>query len=234
VTPRPIVQPTPTPSPVVVAGDGTATATEGVSLPSLLPQIDGVVESATQADDGSIVVNWLVEAPPTEVVSALAEAIAASMTVLLDERGSGGGLIVFEGDALAGHYFVTSVDGDARIELRLDAPRSPSVAAALAQPLPVGYPVEAVPRFPGATVVSGSAEALTERSTRFVVTMETERAAVDVLGYFSDLFASLGWGSTVRGLELDASGAAGVASLTVLSGPLTRAVLLLDWTAARP
>jgi hypothetical protein len=164
----------------------------------------------------------------------LAEAIAASMTVLLDERGSGGGLFVFEGDSLAGHYLVTSAGGDARVELRLDAPRPPAVAAALDQPLPVGYPAEVVASFPGAIAFSGSAEALTGRSTRFVVTMETERAAVDVLGYYADLFASLGWETVVRGLELDASGAAGVASLTVISRPRTRAVLLLDWTAVRP
>jgi hypothetical protein len=142
-TPQPAVQPagTPTPSPVIVAGDGAATATTGgggVSLPSLLPRIDGAVQSATQAADGSIVVSWLVDAPPAEVVSALAEVLAASMTVLLDERGSGGGLIVFEADSLAGHYLVTSAGGDARVELRLDAPRPPAVAAALAQPLPVG------------------------------------------------------------------------------------------------
>lgn len=225
---------TATPSPVVVAGDGAATGTatgEGLALPSLLPLIDGVVESATEAIDGSIAVSWLVEASPGEVVEALAGALAARMTVLLDERGSGGGLIVFEGGSLAGHYLVTDAGGDARVELRLDAPPAPPMAAAFAQPLPVGYPAEDVPVFPGATVVSGSSEALTARSTRFVVTIETQRPPIDVLGFYRDLFASIGWETVVRELELDASGAGGVLSLTVIPGSRTRAVLLLDWTA---
>jgi hypothetical protein len=237
-TPRSAAQPsgTPTPSPVVTAGDGTTAAAEGISfaLPASLPRIDGVVESATQAADGAIAVSWLVAAAPAQVVSALAETVAEQMTLLLDERGGGGGLIVFASDSLAGHYLVTDADGDARVELRLDPPLSGAAAATPAQPLPVGFPSEKVPLFPGATVVSGSAEELTARSTRFVVTFETDRAAVDVVGYYRDLFASIGWTTVVRGLEPDASGGAGVSSLTVIAGATTRGVLLLDWTASSP
>ena len=89
-----------------------------------------------------------------------------------------------------------------------------------------------MPVFPGATVVSGSSEALTAQSTRFVLTLETERPPLDVLGFYRDLFASIGWETVVRELELDASGAGGALTLTVTPGSRTRAVLRLDWTAA--
>ncbi|MEE8337028.1 MAG: hypothetical protein V3R95_03110 [Dehalococcoidia bacterium] len=216
---------TATPAPVIVDG-------ESLSLPPSLPRIDGVVQSATLAVDGSIAVSWLVDASPGAVVAAIAEAVAARLTLLLDERGSGGGLVVFEGLSVAGHYLVTAAGGDARVELRLDAPPPPATAAALAQPLPVGYPAAAVPVFPGATVVSGSSEALTAQSTRFVLTLETERPPLDVLGFYRDLFESFGWETVVRELELDASGAGGALTLTVTPGARTRAVLRLEWTAS--
>ncbi len=219
-------------TPVVAPAPPRATpqsASAEVALPPELPRIQGEVEAASRDRDGAITVTWLVSAAPDEVVAALADAIAASLDLLLDERAPGGGVLAFEGAAVAGHYLVTTAGSETRVELRLDPPPPAAVSPPVAVDLPDGYPGDAVPIFPGATVVSVSTQALDDGRVRYVLVFVTARQPVELLGFYRDLLATAGWLVFVREADLDASAARGAVSLTVTAGALTEAVLLVDW-----
>jgi hypothetical protein len=231
-TSRPATEtPSPTATPVVTAAspDSTPESAGGeVALPPGLPRVDGEIETAVRGPDGAIAVTWAVSAPPGEVVAALADAIAEGFELLLDERAPGGGVIAF-GGALAGHYLVTAVDGETRVELRLDPPPAPSATPTVAVTLPDGYPDGTTPVFPGATVVAATSEPLDGARVHYIVTFETARQPVEVIGFYRDLLAADGWDVSAQDGGLEASEARGTASLTVNAGAPTRGVLRLDW-----
>ena len=218
-------------TPVVAAASPGATpesANAEVVLPPGLPRIEGEIEAAVRGPDGAIAVTWAVSAPPGEVVAALADAIAEGFELRLDERAPGGGVLAF-GGALAGHYLVTAARGETRVELRLDPPPPEPASPAAAVPLPEGYPDAAVPPFPAASVVSVVSEPLDGGRLRYIVTFETSRQPVEVLGFYRDLLVADGWDVSVREAGLDGSGARGAVSLTVAAGARTSAVLKLEW-----
>lgn len=203
-----------------------------ITLPPLLPRIEGDVESATRSPDGSIAVIWLVPAQPGAVVDLLAGAVAATLTVLLDERTATGGVLAFAGEAATGHYLVTPSESGTRVELRLDPPPLPAAQPSSEAPLPDSFPVERVPIFPGATVVSAIAAELPGGGTRFVVSLETARQPVEVLGFYRDVLTVAGWSLSTREMDLDGTSPDGVISLTATAGARTRVVLLLEWSPA--
>ena len=210
-----------------------------VRLPARLPRIHGDVESAARAQDGSVAVVWVVTAPASEVMDAIADAITvAGFTLELDDRAASGsgGVLAFDGPSLneeriAGHYLVTSSATDTRVELRLDPPRPVATSEPRAVPLPSGYPSDDVPIYHGATVVSARASERSDGGTRFLVTFETPRQPVEVLGFYRDLLFVAGWELVARPTDLDGAGPGGSISLTVVAGPRTRAVLLLETIA---
>ena len=178
---------------------------------------------------------WVVALPPADVVGALAAAIAAGpLELLLDERGAGGGIVAFEGEAeagrqIAGHYLVTA-SGVTRVELRLDAQQQPPDPAPASVPLPPAFPEHAVPLYPGATVVAASAVPLAGAGTRFTVEFVSARAPLEVLGFYRDLLPLEGWELSARPDGLRASAPGGSITLSVNGSTPTRVTLELEWT----
>ncbi len=250
VEPLPSLSPSPAPpvtstAVVVPVEPAQATATPvalsgSVRLPAGLPRVQGEVESAARAQDGSLAVVWVSTAPASEVMDAIADAItAAGFTLELDDRAASGrgGVLAFDGpspneERIAGHYLVTSSATDTRVELRLDPPRPLATSEPRAVPLPSGYPSDDVPIYPGAVVVSARASERPDGGTRFVVTFETPRQPVEVLGFYRDLLFVAGWELVTGSTDLAGAGPGGSISLTVVAGPQTRAVLLLETPAA--
>ena len=228
------------------AAGAPAPPAAAATLPAALPRVDGELLSFTAADDGAVVAVWVVTPPAGDVVAALAAAIAAGpLELLLEERALGGGIVAFEGVVegaaeagrrIAGHYLVTVSDGT-RVELRLDPPPPPPDAAGVPPPdpvaLPAGFPEQAVPLFPGATVVAASAVPLAGTGTRFTVEFVSVRAPAEVLGFYRDLLPLEGWELSERAGGLRASAPAGTITLTVQASSPTRVTLALEWNGAR-
>ncbi len=217
-----------------------AALSEAVRLPAGLPRIQGDVESAVRAQDGSLSVVWVATAPASEVMDSIAHAITeAGFTLALDDRAASGmgGVLAFDGpssngERTAGHYLVTSSATDTRVELRLDPPQPVATSDPRAVPLPSGYPSDDVPIYPGAIVVSARASERPDGGTRFVVTFETPRQPVEVLGFYRDLLFAAGWELVASSTDLDGASPGGSISLTVVAGARTRAVLLLETLAS--
>lgn len=223
---------TASPASTVAAGTAVSAVVAPSNLPSELPRIAGRVESAVEAEDGALAVVWAVDAPPGEIVEALAQALAAArLDRVLDERNAGGGILGFEGARLSGHYLVTSHEEQTRVELRLDPPPPPAAAPATAVPLPDGYPEDLLPVYPGAVVTSARAEQRPGGGTRFTVTLQTERHAVEVLGFYRDLLTVDGWLLSARedgARGLEAGGPRGSLSIVASEGPRAAAMVVLD------
>jgi len=183
-----------TPAPTLEASStGTAVADP---LPQLTTGLGEALATETSAD-GGVVMRWRVDAPSAEgVASDLAARVAgiAGLTLTATEVTERGGIIAFEG-VRSGHYLVTRSTGRGTpVELRLDPLPGPiAPPAGTAVPLPGAFPVVEVPIFPGAVVVAAKQTNLGDGLVRFDLTIESERASIEVLGYYADLFRAANW-----------------------------------------
>ena len=148
-------------------------------VPPALPLPASQPDVIDVADRLAATVTWLLpDDDPGELAESLAQRIvsAPGVELRLAELGAGGGIIVF-GATIDGHYLVTAgANGGARVELHLDPPTGASRQLGTAVALPAGYPVDAVPIYPGAVVVEASETPLADGLTRFELVLETRRA----------------------------------------------------------
>jgi hypothetical protein len=175
---------------------------DGVS-PAETSSIDALTEplgapgSSEERADGSMAWRWLVPVSSAErVAEDLAARIEDSPEFALTavEITSRGAIVAFAGER-SGHFLVTrSTEQGTPVELVVDAPVAEMPApTSVSVPLPEGYPADVLPVFPGATITSAEADMLDGTTRRFALELETDRAAVEVLGFYADVLTADGW-----------------------------------------
>lgn len=203
-------------------------------VPPALPLPASQPDVIDVADRLAATVTWLLpDDDPGELAESLAQRIvsAPGVELRLAELGAGGGIIVF-GATIDGHYLVTAgANGGARVELHLDPPTGASRQLGTAVALPAGYPVDAVPIYPGAVVVEASETPLADGLTRFELVLETRRAPVEATGFYADHLVASGW--TVDGSSDSVGATRGRARVSVVVAGEQPTVLriVIEWPA---
>ncbi len=201
-------------------------------VPPALPLPASQPDAIDVADGLATTVTWLLpDDDPGKLAESLAQRVVAApgVELRLAELGAGGGIIVF-GAAVDGHYLVTAgANGGARVELHLDPPAGESRRLGAAVALPAGYPVDAVPIYPGAVVVEAREAPLADDLTRFELVLETRRAAVEATGFYADHLVASGWTVDAASNSLEAT--RGRASVSVVVTGEQPAVLriVIEW-----
>jgi hypothetical protein len=204
-------------------GEATTTATAVVDpVPRLTAGLGDPV-SREEAADGALVVRWVVDGPSAEgVASDLADRVGGipGLTLTATELTERGSVIAFEG-VRSGHYLVTRSTGQGTpVELRLDPiadSDDPPEATAVA--MPDDFPAAEVPIFPDATIVGAERTDLGDGLVRFDLILESERAPLEVLGYYADLFGAAGWEVQTEPGAVEVHGSGRVTTVWVRSVP---------------
>ena len=212
--------------------DATPSRTFAPPVPPLLPLPASQPDAIDVADGLTTTVTWLLpDDDPGELAESLAQRIVAAPGVELQlaELGAGGGIIVF-GAAVDGHYLVTAgANGGARVELHLDAPAAESRQLRAAVALPAGYPVDAVPIYPGAVVVEARESPLADGLTRFELVLETRRAPVEATGFYADHLLASGWALEAGSDSLQATRGRASVSLVAAGEQPTVLRMTIEW-----
>ena len=188
--------------------EASATNALGATNIEALTDSLGTPDSIEERLDGSVLLHWLVPVSSAErVAEDLVASFAANPTFIptATQITSRGAVLAFSGER-SGHFLVArSTEQGTRVELTLEPPEAAVVPTGTAVALPAGYPVDVLPLFPGATVTSGGVNTLDEGGRRFELELQSDRAAVEVLGFYADLLEADGWTVTLLPHSIEAT-----------------------------